>query len=382
MTNAELAILTLIAEQPRHGYEIEQVITERGMRDWTEIGFSSIYYILKKLEKDGLIESRTEMVAGRGPARQVYHLTEAGAAACQQALLEALSTPRQPASSLLLGLGNLPGVPAAQAIAALKEHRDTLTQQLAQVQARVEEQRPLPDFVEAMFDYSLAMIEAERAWIADYVKRLEEQTMLTVDFKKEFKQLYNPSAKEFALVEVPPLQFLMIDGQGDPNTAPAYQEAIEALYGVAYTLKFMSKNELGKDYVVPPLEGLWWAEDMAAFATQLKDTWQWTAMIMQPDWLTPEMVTTAIKQVEKKKGPLPGLSKLRLETYHEGLSVQIMHIGPFSTEGPTLAKLHQEFIPANGLAENGKHHEIYLGDPRKTAPDKLKTVLRQPVKRI
>ncbi len=202
-----------------------------------------------------------------------------------------------------------------------------------------------------------------------------------IDFKKELQHLYNPPSRDFSMVEVPEMQFLMVDGHGDPNTEPAYQEAVEALYGVAYKLKFMSKQRLEKDYTVPPLEGLWWAADMDTFTVNLdKSAWDWTMMIMQPEWITPEMFTQAVAEAQKSKG-LPALSKMRLERYSEGLSVQIMHIGSYDAEGPTLARLHHEFIPQNGYVEAGKHHEIYLGDPRKTAPEKLKTVLRQPVAR-
>ena len=205
--------------------------------------------------------------------------------------------------------------------------------------------------------------------------------MPKIDFKKELKHLYRPSAKEFVVVDVPPMKFLMIDGHGDPNTAQEYKDAVEALYAVSYKLKFMSKKELGKNYVVPPLEGLWWAEDMETFTTARdKSAWDWTMMIMQPEWITQEMVEEAVKQVEKKG--LPALPKLCLETYHEGLSVQILHIGSYDDEGPTIAKLHNEFIPENGYEEAGKHHEIYLSDPRRVAPEKLKTVLRQPVRKI
>ena len=206
--------------------------------------------------------------------------------------------------------------------------------------------------------------------------------MTKTDFKKEWKHLYQPSSKEFEIVDVPPMNFLMIDGQGDPNTAQEYQEALEALYAVAYKIKFMSKKDLWKDYVVPPLEGLWWAEDMDVFTTGGdRDVWQWTMMIMQPDWVTEELFEHACNQAAKAKDP-PALSKIRLEIYHEGLSVQIMHIGPYSEEGPTIHKLHHEFLPENSLLEAGKHHEIYLGDPRKVAPEKLKTVLRQPVRKM
>jgi hypothetical protein len=206
--------------------------------------------------------------------------------------------------------------------------------------------------------------------------------MPKIDFKKELKYLYKPSGKQFEVVDVPPMQFLMIDGHGNPNAGQEYQEAVEALYGMSFKVKFMSKKELDRDYVVPPLQGLWWAENMDAFtADRDKSQWSWTMMIMQPEWITQEMVDAAIQEVEKKKG-LPGLVKLRLETYHEGLSVQVMHTGAYDDEGPILAEMHGEFIPNNGYEEAGKHHEIYLSDPRKVAPEKLKTVLRQPVKKI
>ncbi|MBC8334184.1 MAG: GyrI-like domain-containing protein [Anaerolineales bacterium] len=202
--------------------------------------------------------------------------------------------------------------------------------------------------------------------------------MTKIDFKKTLKHLYAPK-KNFETVDVPEMQFLMVDGHGDPNTAQEYQDAVEALYAVAYKMKFISKKTLEKDYVVPPLEGLWWAEDMDTFITREKSAWDWTMMIMIPDWITFEIFTDAIEQVRKKKD-LPSLDKVRLENYQEGLSVQIMHIGSYDDEGPVLAKMHTEFIPSNGYVENGKHHEIYLSDPRRVAPEKLKTVLRQPIR--
>jgi hypothetical protein len=203
--------------------------------------------------------------------------------------------------------------------------------------------------------------------------------MSKIDFKKELKNLYQPSAKEFQVVDVPPMNFLMIDGHGDPNTAQAYRDAIEALYGVAYKLKFTSKKEAGKDYVVPPLEGLWWAEDMETFTSQQdKSAWDWTMMIMQPEWITPAMVEGAMQEVGKAKS-LPALSKLRLETYHEGLTVQILYVGSYDAEGPTIARMHAHAVE-NGYELAGKHHEIYLSDPRRAAPEKLKTVIRQPVR--
>jgi hypothetical protein len=202
--------------------------------------------------------------------------------------------------------------------------------------------------------------------------------MAKTDVKKELKHLYRPSAKEVSVVDVPEMGFLMIDGQGDPNTSQEYQEAIEALYTVAYQIKFMVKGRDPElDFVVPPLEGLWWSENMADFATGNKDAWSWTAMIYQPDHVTGEVFEEAVQQVREKKDPA-ALPLLRLERYHEGLSVQILYFGPWAEEGPTIERLHS-FARDQGYQLRGKHHEIYLSDPRRTAPEKLKTVIRQPV---
>lgn len=201
--------------------------------------------------------------------------------------------------------------------------------------------------------------------------------MSKTDFKKTLKHLYNPP-KQFVTVDVPEMQFLMADGHGDPNTAQEYTDAIEALYAMAYKMKFISKNALDKDYTVPPLEGLWWAEDMATFVTREKSNWDWTMMIMTPHWITEEIFDDTVAQVRQAKNP-SALGRIRLERYHEGLSVQIMHVGSYDGEGPVLKKMHAEFIPENGFVERGKHHELYLSDPRRVLPEKLKTVLRQPV---
>jgi hypothetical protein len=167
----------------------------------------------------------------------------------------------------------------------------------------------------------------------------------------------------------------MIDGQGNPNTSKDFQDAIEALYSVSYTLKFTVKKEkLGDDYVVMPLEGLWWADDMTEFLKMNKSLWYWTAMIMQPDFITEQMYNRA-NDVAGKKKDLPMLTKMRFEKLAEGKAAQILHIGPFSTEGPTIEKIHA-FIAKSGHKIRGKHHEIYLSDFRKTAPEKLKTIIR------
>jgi hypothetical protein len=197
------------------------------------------------------------------------------------------------------------------------------------------------------------------------------------DYKKELKHLYAPSAKTPALVEVPPMRFLMVDGRGDPNTVPEYAAAVETLYALAYALKFSVKRAAGVDYVVLPLEGLWWGEGIDWNDAGQRGGWQWTMMIMQPESVTAELFEQALAETRRKKPALP-LDLARLERYDEGPAAQIMHLGPYAAEGPTIARLHA-FIAQQGRSLRGKHHEIYLGDPRKTAPDKLRTVIRQPV---
>jgi hypothetical protein len=202
--------------------------------------------------------------------------------------------------------------------------------------------------------------------------------MTTIDMKRALKELYRPSASAPSLVEVPELLFLMADGMGDPNTAPAYAEAVEALYGVAYALKFMLKRgPAAADYTVMPLQGLWWADDMASFTSGDRAAWRWTMMIAQPELVTRELFAQAAAETARKKR-LPALPRLRLERFAEGRAAQIMHIGPYAAEAPTIERLHQ-FIAAQGLALRGKHHEIYLSDPRRSAPERMQTIIRQPV---
>jgi len=203
--------------------------------------------------------------------------------------------------------------------------------------------------------------------------------MERLDFKKQWKHLYNPSSQQASVVDVPPMNFLMVDGAGDPNTSPAYQEALEALYSLSYTLKFRVRKSLGLDYVVMPLEGLWWTDRPDAFSLEHREDWKWTAMIAQPEVVTPEHFEEARAEVRARTS-LPALDRVRLERYHEGLSAQILHVGPYAAEGPTIARLHG-FIQEHGYELNGRHHEIYLSDPRRTAPEKLRTVLRQPIRR-
>ncbi|AKB79648.1 hypothetical protein MSHOH_3165 [Methanosarcina horonobensis HB-1 = JCM 15518] len=207
--------------------------------------------------------------------------------------------------------------------------------------------------------------------------------MPKLDLKKENKELYNPSAKEVSIIYVPEMNYLMIDGEGDPNTSQEYQDAIEALFSASFKVKFISAKEASKDYVVMPLEGLWWVENMEDFSIRDKSNWKWTAMVRQPDFITESMIKKSIEEVEKKKD-LPALSRIRFESLHEGLSAQIMHLGPYSEEEPTMEKLHN-FIEAKGYEFDGsmpgeKHHEIYISDVRRTKPEKLKTIIRQPVR--
>lgn len=200
-----------------------------------------------------------------------------------------------------------------------------------------------------------------------------------VDLRKELKHLYAPSTKEVVEVEVPEMHFLMVDGEGDPVTSTAYKEATEALYSLSYALKFAVKKDEGMDYRVMPLEGLWWMDEEADSLEDIlenREAWKWTSMIMQPGWVTEERVESALVWIGKKKN-LPALSRVRFEPFHEGRAAQIMHVGPFSEEGPTVGMVDR-FIEQRSARMRCKHHEIYLSDFRKTAPERLKTIIRHP----
>ena len=201
--------------------------------------------------------------------------------------------------------------------------------------------------------------------------------MTKLDLKKdELRHLYSASARSVAEIDVPALRYLMIDGRGDPNESEFYRQALEALYSVSYATKFLSRNEDGADYVVMPLEGLWWADDMTVFAADQKSEWHWTMMILQPDFVSDTLIHRAIESVKEKKRP-PALPHLRLESFTEGRCAQILHRGPFADEGPTIERLHK-YIQSNGRL-TGKHHEIYLSDIRRAKPENWKTILRQPM---
>jgi hypothetical protein len=203
--------------------------------------------------------------------------------------------------------------------------------------------------------------------------------MTKIDFKKELEPLYSASAKHPRFVEVAPLNYLMVDGSGNPNTSIAYADAVEALFSLAYTIKFAIRNESRQvDYGVMPLEGLWWMDDMRQFSLARKDEWKWTMMIMQPGLVTGKRVEECSESLASRKA-LRALERVRFDSFHEGNVAQILHTGPFAEEGPTIEKLHA-FIEANGYALAGKHHEIYLSDIRRAAPAKWKTIIRQPIR--
>lgn len=201
--------------------------------------------------------------------------------------------------------------------------------------------------------------------------------MEKIDYKAKLKHLYHPSAKSITVVDVPRLPFLMAHGQGNPNTSQGYSDAVAALFSVSYTLKFMVKKQPeGIDYAVMPLECLWWADDPEAFLLDQRDEWQWTATIMQPHVVDADLVAAACEQVASKK-QMPVAEQLEFSTFEEGAAAQILYIGPYSDEGPTIQAIHR-FIEQQGCRLSGKHHEIYLNDPSRTRPEKLKTIIRQP----
>jgi hypothetical protein len=203
--------------------------------------------------------------------------------------------------------------------------------------------------------------------------------MNKLDLKKDHRELFNPPKDRFVEVTPPAMQFVKVDGAGDPNSVGAYRTAVEWLFGVSYAMKFAAKSQLKRDYVVPPLEALWWADDHSAFVRREKDSWRWTAMIMAPEFVTITHFDAAVAKTHLKRNDCP--TSLRFETFAEGRSLQIMHIGSYDDEGPLLARLHDEVMPSLGVTFDGPHHEVYLSDPRKTEPARLRTILRQPIRK-
>ena len=308
LTAAELALLGLLAERPQHGYELEEVIVERGMREWTEIGFSSIYYVLARLHERGLV-TQSASPSARGKPRKVFAPTQDGLRALAQAAETAVAQLAPVYPALLLGLANQPAVAPQRFAAALAARADALAERVAAVRAAAQAQPDVPDFVAAIFDFSLSQLVAEQRWLAGYREKLGGKKKVTAyDVKKELKNLYAPKNTDWALVDVPAMAYLAVDGQGDPNTAKAYSEAVEALYTVAYTLRFADRE---RPFVVAPLEGLWWADDPSVFAARDKAAWKWSMLIGLPPWITHEMVRESQgKALAKKK--LAAIEQVRL----------------------------------------------------------------------
>ncbi|KJE21650.1 hypothetical protein FF36_03983 [Frankia torreyi] len=198
------------------------------------------------------------------------------------------------------------------------------------------------------------------------------------DVKKERPRLYSSKRNKFEIVDVARANFLMVDGHGDPNTSPEYAEVVTALYTTSYAVRAVAKDKLKRTHTVAPLEGLWSAKDLQVFHTQDKDRWDWTLMIFQPDWITLEIFDAALERVHEKKN-LSAVKKVRFEEFLEGKCVQTLYVGPYDEEGPTISRMHDEFMPTEGLVLRGRHHEIYLSDARRTDPSRLRTIIRQPV---
>lgn len=201
--------------------------------------------------------------------------------------------------------------------------------------------------------------------------------MRNYDIKRDKRILY-AAKKRFEIVDVPPLNFLMADGEGNPNTSPLYRDVVRALYTTAYAMRALAIDEFGKKHTIGPLEGLWWADDMRVFKSRDEDEWQWRLMVVQPDWITDQIFKQGLENAQEKHDLTAG-NRVRFDKFDEGKSVQVMHIGPYDQEGPTIARMHDEFMPENDLKPRGSHHEVYLSDVRRTDPSRLRTILRQPV---
>ena len=348
MTNAELAVLSLIVEAPRHGYDVERLIMERGMREWTDVGFSSIYYLLGKMEKAGLVTSCADATSGSGPARKVFSATPAGLEAWEAASLGALSAPylKHP---LALGLANLPGLPPDKALVAVREHRSGLEERLAGMLAKRDSQEPLEWFVRELFDFSECSIRNQMSWIDGLIGRLEEREVATVPKLK---------VNQPVLGEMPSLTMAVVHSIGDPNeVAPA---VFNALYGAVYTLKFALKKE-GIAYKVAPVRARWFSG--SGWKLVPRDQWEAAWAIPIPDGTT---------ELRQKDPQMP----VEIETWEYGRIAEVLHVGSYAEEEPTINLLH-DFIAEQGLEIGGAHEEEYLTRPDAKTP---KTVIRYQVK--
>ena len=348
MTNAELAVLSLIVEAPRHGYDVERLIVQRGMREWTDVGFSSIYYLLGKMEKAGLVESREAESGGAGPARKVFAPTAAGLEAWQAASLAALSTPdlKHP---FALGLSNLPGLPPEEAAAAVREYRSALEERLSGMLAKRESQEPLEWFVGELFDFSEVSIRTQMSWIDGLIGRLEARKVAAMPKLK---------VNQPVLGETPALTMAVVHSVGDPGEVGP--RVFNALYGAVYALKFALKKE-GIEYKVAPSRARWFSG--SGWQSVPRD--QWVAA-----WAIP--IPDGTIELRQKDPDTP----VEIETWEYGRIAEVLHVGTYAEEEPTINLLH-DFIAEQGLEIAGPHEEEYLTRPDAKTP---KTVIRYQVK--
>ncbi len=351
MTNAELAVLSLVVECPRHAYEIEKVIAERGMRDWTDVGFSSIYYLLGRMERTGLVRGVRDGTAGKGPARRVYSPTADGFAAWTEASLTALGTPHAK-MPFLLGLAGLPGLPADRALDAARACLTALDQHLRDVRAKRPEPGGAEWFVEEVFDYSEQSLQSGRDWVAGFVKRLEERS----EVRKMPKKM-RPFVPELA--EMPATTMAVVHTVGDPTVV--VQKVFPALYGATYALKFSLKKQ-GVDYKVGPPRGRWYGGP--DWMTVPREKWEADWAIAIPEG------TTGLVQKDPE-------TLVSVETWEYGSVAQVLFIGAYADEARTIQQLH-DFITEQGYEIAGPHEEEYQSRPDAKAP---KTVIRYQVRK-
>ncbi|MFQ6083184.1 MAG: helix-turn-helix transcriptional regulator [Candidatus Aminicenantia bacterium] len=382
LSNVEIAILGLVAEKPRYGYEIEAVIEERGMREWTDIGFSSIYYVLSKLEKEGLLESKIEQ-RGSTPFRRIYRINKKGKETLKKEIVRLISNPKKTHSELDLGISNLPCLSKKEVIISLKKYIESLIQRKKHVEETFKRQEgeKLPFFVQALFIHSLSHIETEIRWVNEFIEIVNQKykkggkIMKKLDLTKEYKTYYIAKTVP-EIVEFSEGHFLTIEGKGAP-AGREFMAKMKALYTLAYGIKMAMKKE-GKDFTVTKLEGLWWVDSDKPYLEVPREEWQWKLLIRQPEFIISEIVERAKSKVIKKKG-IEFVKDIKLEKITEGKCVQILHIGPYSTESESWEKM-RKLMEEKNLVENGLHHEIYLTDPRRVPEEKYRTILRQPVK--
>ena len=351
MTNAELAVLSLVVERPRYAYEIEQVIAERGMREWTDVGFSSIYYVLGKMEKEGLVEARRDEAGAAGPARKVFAPTPEGFSAWVEASLVALSTPHAK-MPFLLGLSNLAGLPEDRALEAVRDCLRALDDRVRKIREQRIEAGQVEWFVDEVFDYSEQSLSAGRDWVAEFVKRLERR-----NGAKTMPKKMKPFVPELA--EMPAQLMAVVHTVGDPTVVG--QKVFPALYGAAYTLKFALKKE-GVEYKVGAPCARWFGGP--DWANTPREKWEAAWAIPIPEG------TTELAQKDPE-------TPVTVETWEYGLVAQILHIGSYAEETPTIEQLHA-FIAEQGYEIVGPHEEEYQSRPEAKSP---KTVIRYQVRK-